>query len=341
MPIERETPTELERPNPRISVETIFHGLDLDNYPPGWTRHVIDDFNPVSKQRKDREIWAPDHTMTIIHERFLEQLYALGVELPYATGGMPGNSPAKNAEHHADNRYFYMLDLKSAYSQIDMWALAHVLVGQGLDNDVNDVLDFLNLYCKVPLGSGLCTGAPSSPMLFNLACEELDRQLGVFADEHGITYTRYLDDLAFSSKDTGFPLRDRIGKLTRQKIHQTVEGCGLVLHPEKTKAHDRHAAPVVITGIQINTSGRWQIPTHYMGYMEEVYGTLLRTLADPETAYLVRPIHMDKASGLYGLLVSCLDHRPDRTPSPREFGLHRMFREIQKLDKRRRIRTGH
>jgi hypothetical protein len=276
--------------------------------------------------------------MTIIHERFLKQLYGLGVELPYATGGMPGNSPGKNASRHANNTYFYMLDLKSAYSQIDMWALAHTLVGHGLENDANEVLDFLDLYCRIPLGSGLCTGAPSSPMLFNLACAELDRQLGTFADEHGVTYTRYLDDLTFSSpeSETG---ESGLGKRTRAGIRATVAGCGLILHPEKTKIHDRKTAPVVITGIQINTSGRWQIPTHYLDFMEEIYGTLIRSLQDSETSYYVQQIHLDKASGLYGLLVSCLDNRPERTPSPREFKLHHMFRQIQALSKSRAIKA--
>lgn len=45
-------------------------------------------------------------------------------------------------------------------------------------------------------------GAPTSPMLSNLAAVSLDEELTVYADQHGIVYTRYADDLTLSaSKD--------------------------------------------------------------------------------------------------------------------------------------------
>lgn len=42
-------------------------------------------------------------------------------------------------------------------------------------------------------------GAPTSPMLSNLAAVSLDRELTVYADQHGLVYTRYADDLTFSA----------------------------------------------------------------------------------------------------------------------------------------------
>lgn len=44
-------------------------------------------------------------------------------------------------------------------------------------------------------------GAPTSPMLANLAVERLDDHLSTMAKQHGWTYTRYADDLAFSRID--------------------------------------------------------------------------------------------------------------------------------------------
>lgn len=45
-------------------------------------------------------------------------------------------------------------------------------------------------------------GAPTSPGLSNLVCFELDARLAQWAESQGYVYTRYADDLAFSSAAT-------------------------------------------------------------------------------------------------------------------------------------------
>lgn len=42
-------------------------------------------------------------------------------------------------------------------------------------------------------------GAPTSPMLSNLAARQLDEKLSSFAEENGFVYTRYADDIAIST----------------------------------------------------------------------------------------------------------------------------------------------
>ncbi|HEX5884660.1 MAG TPA: reverse transcriptase family protein [Pyrinomonadaceae bacterium] len=47
-------------------------------------------------------------------------------------------------------------------------------------------------------------GAPTSPMLANLAVQGLDEKLQAIADKVGLRYTRYADDLIFSTADKSF-----------------------------------------------------------------------------------------------------------------------------------------
>ncbi len=48
-------------------------------------------------------------------------------------------------------------------------------------------------------------GAPTSPILSNMICRRLDRELTRLADDHNCIYTRYADDLTFSTHMVQFP----------------------------------------------------------------------------------------------------------------------------------------
>lgn len=60
-------------------------------------------------------------------------------------------------------------------------------------------------------------GAPTSPMLSNLAAFDLDEKLSAFADEHGFAYTRYADDLTLSSSGD-LPHNISVGQTHRSVI---------------------------------------------------------------------------------------------------------------------------
>lgn len=80
---------------------------------------------------------------------------------------------------------------------------------------VSDRLAKLCTFCKELPQGGIC-----SPGLSNLACLELDNDLMQYCDERDIRYTRYADDLIFSSNEESslkFLLRD-----IRQELFFTI-----------------------------------------------------------------------------------------------------------------------
>ncbi|WGL99518.1 retron St85 family RNA-directed DNA polymerase [Arsenophonus sp. aPb] len=98
----------------------------------------------------------------------------------------------------------------------------------------------------------LSVGAPSSPVLSNFCLYEFDRLLDSLCSERGIVYTRYADDLTFSTntKDILYPLIPIIQELLIKLFQHALK-----INHSKTifssKAHNRH-----VTGITINNEGK-------------------------------------------------------------------------------------
>lgn len=69
-------------------------------------------------------------------------------------------------------------------------------------------------------------GAPTSPMLANLVCRALDERLSLIAESFDVRYTRYADDMTFSSLDSAFGrarAKDLISKTYEQLAIQSLE----------------------------------------------------------------------------------------------------------------------
>jgi RNA-directed DNA polymerase len=95
---------------------------------------------------------------------------------------------------------------------------------------------------------GLPQGAPTSPQLANLAARRLDARLLGLAASMGFQYTRYADDLTFSTTDH----RGKVNVL-KWSVEQIVNDCGFTLNAEKTTVM-RAPATRLTTGLIVNGS---------------------------------------------------------------------------------------
>ena len=87
-------------------------------------------------------------------------------------------------------------------------------------------------------------GAPTSPVISNLACFLFDRRLMRFAEEQQLTFTRYADDLTFSSNR-------KIGDTTINAIKDIITSYGFVVNEQKTRTFTAIGSQVV-TGLKVN-----------------------------------------------------------------------------------------
>ena len=76
-------------------------------------------------------------------------------------------------------------------------------------------------------------GAPTSPMLSNLAMANFDQNIAEVADRYKLIYTRYADDLAFSTDSRNFSREE--AALVIQDAYKVMRKHGLLPNTSKTK----------------------------------------------------------------------------------------------------------
>lgn len=158
-------------------------------------------------------------------------------------------SVVTNAEKHAGRPYVLNIDLKDFFPSVKRHMITGVLKRYGVDREVASLI--LRLSCHTSEDGGeecLPQGAPTSPVLSNIACTCLDIRLEGLAQSLGITYTRYADDITFSSDHDVY----RENGPFRAKLRRIITECGFSINEKKTRLlrpWDRQE----VTGITVNS----------------------------------------------------------------------------------------
>lgn len=86
-------------------------------------------------------------------------------------------------------------------------------------------------------------GAPTSPALSNVVMRHFDQSIGRWCERRGISYTRYCDDMTFSSDKPLF--------VVYQKAKTILEEMGFELNEKKTR-FVTNANRQSVTGLTVN-----------------------------------------------------------------------------------------
>ncbi|MEZ4327517.1 MAG: reverse transcriptase family protein [Polyangiales bacterium] len=205
-----------------------------------------------------RHISAPKPELAFA-QRWLFEHVLTGLSLPAETHGfVTGKTTLSNARPHVGKAVVVNMDLRDFFPTITFQRVKGLFSKLGYSGSVATVMALLTTEpprvaatldgrrLHVALGERrLPQGACTSPVISNLVCRRLDRRLRGFATSQGFTYTRYADDLTFSSEDDG-----RVGKLLGG-VRRIVEEEGFVEHEAKTHVMRRGACQTV-TGLTVN-----------------------------------------------------------------------------------------
>ena len=220
-----------------------------------WYRAAMyKEFSIAKGSGKLRRITAPDKRLKMLQRKLaplLDQLYR--VRNP-VHGFVPGRSVKSNAEAHTNRRYVVNLDLKDFFPSITENRVRGVLQAIGVDRRVSEIVARLCCY-----NGHLPQGAPTSPVLSNMICYRLDTLLLRVAKAARAIYTRYADDITFSTFqppaglfEAAIPPSGRFAPAAlATNLLEVVTGNGFAINPDKAHYADRHARRIV-TGLKIN-----------------------------------------------------------------------------------------
>ncbi len=208
-------------------------------------------FNIPKKDGGQRLIEVPDNNLKKILgnlNRYLQSVYIFE-KSNAAYGFIAGvkndddrRNIVTNAQKHLGNDYMINLDLKDFFHQVTTREVESIFSGVPF-NFKDQVLDIL---VKLTTYQGrLPMGIPTSPVLSNFACRQLDAALMGKATAQAWVYTRYADDLTISAK-TPFLAED----LTT--IRQTIEQARFQINERKINIFSKGDTKVV-TGLVVGS----------------------------------------------------------------------------------------
>jgi RNA-directed DNA polymerase len=195
-----------------------------------------------------------------------------------ATGFVPGKSIVDNAKQHIGNHYVYNIDLKDFFHSFDRtWVKYGFMINPfNLGREKEDLAFLLASLCTHPFEvdgvtkTVLPQGAPTSPTITNMLCIKLDRRLNGLAKQFNIMYSRYADDITFSSPTNIFKKEEFLDEL-----HRIINEQKLEINPSKTRLQQtgyRQEVTGLIVNKKVNVNSRYIKKLRNWLYLWERYG---------------------------------------------------------------------
>jgi hypothetical protein len=175
---------------------------------------------------------------------------------PISFGFRKERSIAENASRHKRRRWVFNLDLQDFFPSFNFGRVRGFFLKDkafGLHPEVATTI--AQIACD---GEALPQGSPCSPIISELIAQILDSRLLGMAKKYGVTYTRYADDITFSTAKKEFPSGIAVQDATdpavwklSDELTSKITGSGFVVNESKTRMQFRGSRQLV-TGLTVN-----------------------------------------------------------------------------------------
>jgi hypothetical protein len=287
-------------------------------------------FHIPKKSGGTREICAPLGATKTIQRELATLLNTCRAEIHEATPRRPLShgfreslSIITNAQNHTVRRYVLNLDLADFFPTFNFGRVRGFFLKDkdfALDEKVATILAQLACFENT-----LPQGSPCSPVIADMIAHILDVRLVDLAKKSGVTYSRYADDLTFSTNQKSFS--NALAKpgatpvdpwIVGDQLVKVIERSGFKVNPTKTRMQFRGSRQIV-TGLTVNAKvnvsqqywrsirsmcralyqrGEYHYPLPNIGVLPGSSPTMIKSL-EPLAGMLSHAYHVKRQSGRF------------------------------------------
>jgi retron-type reverse transcriptase len=191
-----------------------------------------------------RIINAPNEKLKLLQQKLTKLLYECyaiiresnKTTLVLSYGFQKNLSIFNNAIKHKNKRYVFNIDLKDFFPSVNFGRVRGYFIK---DNNFRLNERIATLIAQIACyNNELPQGAPTSPIISNLIGQILDIRILKLVKKSGVTYSRYADDLTFSTNNRNFPkeiaFQDKTNWVIGNDLRKIIEKSGYIINETKT-----------------------------------------------------------------------------------------------------------
>lgn len=194
------------------------------------------DFEVPKKNGGKRLISAPNKLLLLIQRRLVKILSYIYLPPKCVHGFVKkinnnsrfNKTIISNAKAHVNQKVILNIDLKDFFPSINSKRIFNLFTKPPF-NFNKKVAGLITEICIHETLRHLPQGAATSPILSNMICLRMDKKLTKLAKEYRIIYTRYADDITFSSS------KENIDDKLLEKICEIIKEEGFEINKQKIR----------------------------------------------------------------------------------------------------------
>jgi hypothetical protein len=227
-----------------IGLEPRFLNMTLYAHPSKGRDHYYSKKYIPKRNGNPREINAISGRLRTVQKKTLDYLQSNFSPTAYAKGFVPGGGIIENAKVHRNKKLLIKLDLEDFFPNITFARVLGMFQAYPFKFSKEVAVVFTQICCMDDNGP-IPQGGVTSPYISNMICRKLDSRLSKYAKLERISYSRYADDLTFSTNKS-INNQQFLGNVNSIILDES-----FIVNDSKTKILPKSKRQIV-TGIVVN-----------------------------------------------------------------------------------------